>query len=111
MSSTIGFMVIGGLYRYSLLTLLTAGIGLAQQIDGRIQGQVLDPTGAVVEGAEVIAEQTETGTLRRADSGPEGLYAVPALAPGAYTVSVSAEGFKTVRRRANSLGNWRPDRC
>ncbi|MCY4596603.1 MAG: carboxypeptidase-like regulatory domain-containing protein, partial [Bryobacterales bacterium] len=90
-------MVFSGLGRYSLLTLLAAGIGLAQQIDGRIQGQVLDPTGAVVEGVEIIAEQTDTGTVRRADSGPEGLYAIPALAPGAYTVSVSAEGFKTVQ--------------
>ena len=40
----------------------------AQQITGSIRGTVTDPTGAIVEGAKVTAQQSETGLSRTAFS-------------------------------------------
>ena len=68
----------------------------AQQVDGRIHGSVLDSSGAVVGAAEVEVRRIETGVTRYATSGANGRYAVPALSPGSYSISVSAEGFRPV---------------
>lgn len=84
--------------------LLAAGICFGQQPDGRIQGQVLDPSGAAVEGASVKVEQTDTGSSRTTMAGRDGLYAVPALPSGQYTVSVERAGFQTTRSAPITLG-------
>lgn len=84
--------------------LLAAGFCFGQQPDGRIQGQVLDPSGAAVEGASVTVEQTNTGSSRTTMAGRDGLYAVPALASGQYTVSVERAGFQTTRSAPITLG-------
>jgi len=68
----------------------------AQQVDGRIHGSVLDSSGAVVGGAVVEVQRIETGATRYATSGASGRYTVPALSPGSYSISVSAEGFRPV---------------
>ena len=68
----------------------------AQQVDGRIHGSVLDSSGAVVGGADVEVQRIETGATRYATSGASGRYTVPALSPGSYSISVSAEGFRPV---------------
>lgn len=84
--------------------LLAVGFCFGQQPDGRIQGQVLDPSGAAVEGASVTVEQTNTGSSRTTLAGRDGLYAVPALASGQYTVSVKRAGFQTTRSAPITLG-------
>ncbi len=66
----------------------------AQQIDARIHGRVVDQSGAALVDARVTVRRVETGTVRRASSGSGGFYAVPALAPGDYSVGVEAEGFR-----------------
>ena len=73
---------------------LGAGICLGQQTSGRIHGSVVDPTGAAVPDAAVTAERVETGAVRRVVSGPEGLYAIPALPLGSYRLTVTADGFR-----------------
>ena len=80
----------------ALAVLLGTAHITAQQVDGRIHGSVLDSSGAVVGGAVVEVQRIETGATRYATSGASGRYTVPALSPGSYSISVSAEGFRPV---------------
>ena len=67
----------------------------AQQDLGIVTGTVRDPSGAVVPGAEVIAQRAETGVETKVLSGADGIYTVPALHVGTYALRVAAAGFKT----------------
>ena len=53
-----------------------------------------DPGGAVVPNASIIAKNTATGEVRKTVSNGEGIFLVPALPPGPYTVDVVAKGFE-----------------
>jgi hypothetical protein len=65
---------------------------LAQSSGGTIHGQVLDPSGALVAGAEIRITD-ENGFARTLKSGARGSFEVPHLAPGSYSVSINATGF------------------
>ena len=65
------------------------------QATSQIQGNVADPSGSPVPGAEVKATQTETGTVRTATTGSDGGYVLSSLALGPYKLEVSKEGFST----------------
>jgi hypothetical protein len=65
---------------------------VSQSQTGSIHGTVADPTGAVVPSATVTLT-SQSGASRFAMSGGNGAFAIDALAPGSYTLSVSAEGF------------------
>jgi hypothetical protein len=49
---------------WALAIIVVASNVGAQQITGSIRGTVLDPSGAVVQGAAVRAQQLETGLTR-----------------------------------------------
>lgn len=72
----------------------------AQQETASVAGQVLDPTGAVLPGAQIAVKNTATGALFMTQTDSAGLYRAPQLVPGVYDFSVSATGFKTVVREA-----------
>ena len=59
-----------------------------------LSGAVVDPTGSVVAGAEIIVKDETTGAEYRAVSAGNGTFSVPALTAGLYSVTVSARGFK-----------------
>ena len=80
----------------ALAVLLGTAHITAQQVDGRIHGSVLDSSGAVVGGAVVEVRRIETGATRYATSGANGRYTVPALSPGSYSITASAEGLRPV---------------
>jgi hypothetical protein len=63
-----------------------------QQSTGSIQGQVADPSGAMVPQANV-AVTSASGRSATATSNAEGVFLVRGLGPGKYTVSVTAPGF------------------
>ncbi len=71
----------------------------AQDIRGRIAGQVTDSGGAVVARAELQAIESGTGVRTRALTNEAGLYELPYLAPGVYSLSVSVPGFKRFERK------------
>src|SRR5204863_3105856 len=77
--------------------LLTAGL-FAQGERGAITGVVKDSSGAVVPNAEVIALNKAAGGESRAVSTEAGVYRVPYVVPGTYTISASLKGFKTAIR-------------
>ena len=71
----------------------------AQSQTGSIHGTITDPTGAVVPSSTVTVSGMD-GQARTGVSGTNGAYAVENLAPGSYTVSVSAVGFANSEPRS-----------
>jgi hypothetical protein len=68
----------------------------AQNINaGEIRGVVTDSTGAAVPNAAVSLTNTDTGVVTKVTANASGVYDVPQLTPGTYTVSVGAATFKT----------------
>ena len=68
--------------------------GAAQTTFGTIRGTVFDPQQGIVPGATVVATDETTNVSREAQSDAEGLFEIPNLRPGTYTVSASLSGFK-----------------
>jgi len=62
---------------------------------GALTGTVIDPTGAVVPGAQVVLVNLETNQTRTATTGSDGAYKFSLLPPGNYSVRFTAAGFKT----------------
>jgi hypothetical protein len=60
----------------------------------QISGTVVDPQGAVVVGAKVIATNAQTGVGRTVATTSTGNYTIPNLPPGTYDVKVQAKGFE-----------------
>src|SRR5438034_482610 len=60
---------------------------------GSITGIVTDPTGATVPDATVTATNTATSVSQTTRTTSVGLYTVPELPAGTYTVSVKKAGF------------------
>ena len=72
----------------------SAAMSQAQSNAADLQGVVLDPKGAVVPGASVIARNTATNSSRDATTNDDGFYKIVNLSPGEYEVTVKAQGYK-----------------
>jgi hypothetical protein len=66
---------------------------------GSIQGTITDPTGALVEGAKVMATNAQTGVISEATTTGTGRFVLPLLSPGSYTVTITATNFAAVTER------------
>src|SRR5271165_3364216 len=78
----------------ALVVALLATAALRGQNAG-ISGFISDPSGLAVPSARVVAQSSQTGARRTVSSNQYGEYSVSALLPGAYDVSIEANGFKT----------------
>ena len=79
-----------------ILGALAAGAGVyGQDARGRIAGRVLDPSGAPIPRATVEATEDSTQVKAAATTNETGTYEILYLAPGTYTLSVSAPGFES----------------
>jgi hypothetical protein len=76
----------------AVLALLSIGSSVCAQTAGTLHGTVTDPSGAAVSGAAVIAI-TPDGQAKSATTNGTGAYEIKGLAPGKYTITVSAAGF------------------
>jgi carboxypeptidase family protein len=65
------------------------------QFTSAIEGTVTDPAGAVVPKATVTIKNAATGTERTAQTSDDGYFRISSLPAVAFTVTVSAAGFKT----------------
>ncbi|HZT74039.1 MAG TPA: carboxypeptidase-like regulatory domain-containing protein [Terriglobales bacterium] len=98
MKSHIHTRIIGWLSWVGLCLGLAA---LAQaQATTSLHGQLTDPSGAAVAGAVVRLASPATGFARVTSSDATGVYEFQQLAPGTYTLTVTAKGF-AVSRVAN----------
>jgi carboxypeptidase family protein/TonB-dependent receptor-like protein len=87
----------------TVLLLPSAPAGFAQTATATIVGSVLDPQGAVVTNANIVARNVDTGIERTTKSTSEGLYRFENLPPGVYDVSVKAQGFADANAKAVRL--------
>ena len=76
-----------------LLIAVAAASAFAQTDQGRITGNVLDPTGAAVASATLEVQNQETGATSRVGASSTGNYVVVVPA-GTYKLTVTAAGFK-----------------
>jgi len=74
---------------------LAASIADAQTSGGVFQGEVHDPSGAVVPQAKVVIRSNDNGTQVIAESNNDGLFVTPTVLPGSYTLSATKAGFET----------------
>src|SRR5215471_18551574 len=81
---------------------LTIGVATAQTF-GEITGQVKDQTGAVAPNAPVTATNSATNATRTTQTNEQGIYSIPALNPGIYSVKVEAPGFQPMLRNSVEL--------
>src|SRR5262245_3453142 len=61
-----------------------------------ISGVVVDAQGAVIPGADIVVKNDRTGEVFAAVSSAQGVFSIPALITGTYTVTISLAGFKSV---------------
>jgi hypothetical protein len=78
------------------LSLVTVSALAQSQTTGRITGTVRDSNGARIVGAEIIVTSLATTHEHKVRTQANGDYAVPLLAPGAYRVRVTANGFNGI---------------
>src|SRR5579884_2246725 len=90
---------------FLLTAMLLLPLGKAQNANtGEIKGTVTDATGAVVPGAAVSIRNVQTGAVNNTTTNDSGLYDVPFLSPGNYSVAFSKEGFRNFVREGIALG-------
>ncbi|AFL89160.1 TonB-dependent receptor family protein [Terriglobus roseus DSM 18391] len=75
------------------LSLAATQLCPAQVLYGTLVGTVTDASGALVPNAQVHIVSSATGDTRTATTNDAGIYTLPSIPPGAYTVSISAQGF------------------
>ncbi|SPE38875.1 conserved exported hypothetical protein [Candidatus Sulfopaludibacter sp. SbA6] len=85
-----------GFFLFSLL--LPVGLR-AQGVQATLKGRVTDSSGAVVPGAKIAVTNTGTNVAFNTATDSAGLYSVPFLNPGSYSISAEASGFKKLVRQ------------
>ena len=78
----------------ALLVPLFSPPALAQATTGSIRGVVTDSNGAVIPDADVTATEVATSVETKTKSNGEGLYTLPKLKPGIYTLTVQRANYK-----------------
>src|SRR6202046_587003 len=79
----------------SLAVLLCLASALGQTVTSSITGQVTDPSGAVISGAKVIAENAATSVKTSTETNASGVYTIRFLPIGTYTLTIEGKGFAT----------------
>jgi hypothetical protein len=87
---------------FGLLTLCSP-FALAQQETATITGEVRDANGSVVPKATITVTNVETNVSIRSETNDQGLYTVPSLKPGPYSITVEKAGFKKSVRSGVTL--------
>jgi hypothetical protein len=75
----------------------------AQANRATITGTITDTSGAIVPGVEVTGTNTGTNVPTKTFSNQAGIYVIPNLFPGKYSVEFKRDGFETVLRPSVTL--------
>src|SRR5262245_8301428 len=84
------------LWIFALATSLGPASVFAQEFRATITGRVTDPNGLLAPGATVTAANGQTGEVAIGVTTTDGVYTIPFLRPGVYTVSAELTGFRKV---------------
>ncbi|MDE0102301.1 MAG: TonB-dependent receptor [Bryobacterales bacterium] len=76
------------------VVLVFASAAFGQTERGTIRGIVLDTSGAAIGDVTVTATHVDTGVVTETISTPAGVYQIPQVRPGTYTVEAEFAGFK-----------------
>ena len=74
-------------------TMVVLGSASAQNVQGGVTGNVTDPSGAVIAGAQVQVHNLDTGVDSTTVSDGSGLYRISYLPIGRYSLTIRAKGF------------------
>jgi len=80
------------------IMLISIVVALAQATGGTLRGNATDTNGAAIAGANVTIKNEATGASSTLTTNTEGIFDVPALQPGVYSVTIEAVGFKRAVR-------------
>ena len=89
--------------RLAVLLLLLPGALAAQEFRALISGQVMDPSGAAIPGATIVATNVDTNVKLTTNSGVDGRYVLAQVPPGSYAIMCDAAGFKKFTRTGLNL--------
>jgi hypothetical protein len=63
-------------------------------ISSSLSGTVVDSSGSLIPGADVVVKNVDTGATFTAVTSEGGTFNIPAINPGTYEVTISLTGFK-----------------
>ena len=89
--------------RLAVLLVLLVGVLAAQEFGALISGQVMDPSGAAIPGATIVATNVDTNVKLTTNSGADGRYVLAQVPPGSYAITCDAAGFKKFTRTGLNL--------
>src|ERR1700730_9684710 len=75
----------------------------AQVAGATLSGVVSDVTGAGIPNTAVSIKNLTTGVVREVKTDADGYYTAPNLLPGAYEITVTANGFATIVQKGITL--------
>src|ERR1051325_4240451 len=95
--------------QFQLLFSVILALPLAAQVDSAsLNGTVTDATSATIQGATIEIVSPTTGFRRQVLTGVAGTYQIPGLSIGAYTVTCSKPGFRTVEFKSVDFAVGQP---
>ena len=88
-----------------VLILFVGAVAQAQIATTSLRGTVTDPSNAVVGNADVTIDEASSGFHATRKTSANGEYSFQQLAPGNYSITVSASGFSNQIKKAELLVN------
>lgn len=79
-----------------LILLTVTGTAWSQANRATVTGTVTDSSGAAIVGVQVSAKNLGTSLVTSAQSNQDGIYSIPNLFPGTYSLQFKKDGFKSV---------------
>lgn len=90
-------------YLLAALLVLCAASLVAQENYGAIQGSVLDPSGAGIPGAKLVATTPSLAQPIEVETDAAGRYAMQRIPIGIYSITITKSGFATVKQNNVSV--------
>ena len=88
-----------------VLCLVPGTRAFSQSTYATVSGSVADSSGAVLPGVSVTGTNNNTGVVTSSVTNEAGIYTLPSLLPGVYTVSADLPGFQKRSFTNVQLGN------
>jgi Carboxypeptidase regulatory-like domain len=82
---------------------LAVSSAFAQNTSGSLTGTVVDPSGAVVVGADITLTNEASRDIRRTKSNADGYFTFAAVPPSTYSVSIETPGFSKYEQKGIAL--------